>query len=227
MSEQEQEQTVDDEGGSQADDSTDVQPAEETEAEEAAASEEGEAQEGESVEGAAGSPPALSQKQLEKALDKLDREAERHAKRVVEIMGEDVGMLLDCPMCDPLTPGKIMPTPQTPDRFPAVREFMGDAQPVEWQQDPNTRTCMTCAGYGVVETGSRVEGQERLACTDCGGKGWQGTRAPVAVTGPMAPQPVPESNGPAQKFSIEAEPPEAAALRAQGYTLIPPVGAGS
>src|SRR5439155_19144906 len=77
----------------------------------------------EQVEGVPAEPEGLSQKQLEQALGKLEREAERHSKRVTEIMGSEIELLLDCPLCDRLTPGQIMPTPATPERFPAGRAF--------------------------------------------------------------------------------------------------------
>src|SRR6266571_1199505 len=165
MSEQEQEQTQEPE--------TQEQDGPEPEApitpEQAAEEEEGAAEEAEGQQGEAEpepeQPAGLSQKQLERALGNLEREAERHAKRINEIMGSEVDLLLACPLCDPLTPGQIMPTPATPERFPKVREFMGDAAPAEYKQDPNTRTCKTCGGEGVVETGSRVEDQKLLVCT--------------------------------------------------------------
>jgi hypothetical protein len=225
VSEQEQEQTQEQDGPEPDEAAPDEQPTPIQPPDEEEAGEE------ELIEGEPDAPDApeqpegLSEKQLEKALGKLDREAERHAKRVAEIMGSEIDLLIDCPLCDPLTPGKLMPTPATPERFPAVREFMGDAQPADYQQDPNTRTCKTCAGEGVVETGSRVESQRLLACTDCGGKGWQGQRAPVATSGPMAPAPMPDANGQAEPVPQGPEPPEAAKLRALGYTLIQPVGA--
>jgi hypothetical protein len=170
-------------------------------------------------------PQGLSQKQLEQALGKLEREAERHAKRVGEIMGDEIELLLACPLCDPLTPGKIMPTPATPERFPAVRAFMGDAEPQEWQQDPNTRTCQTCAGMGEVKTGSKVQSQTTLVCTDCGGKGWQGQRPAVASTGPMAASPLPDVNGREDRPAPTIDPPDVAELKRRGYTVIDPVGA--
>src|SRR5438105_13073989 len=114
MSETPDEQTPDEETQEQDGPAPDSAPASEP-AEEEEAAEGGELEPEPGQEQA--SPPepqGLSQKQMEKALDKLDREATRHHSRVVEIMGEDVSMLLDCPLCDPLTPGKIMPTPKVP-----------------------------------------------------------------------------------------------------------------
>lgn len=173
-----------------------------------------------------GAPP-VSQKEIEQVWRKFEKSSQVWRKRVAEIMGDAVEVLIPCPLCDDNIPGYVMPAPDVPERFPAVREFMGDAQPVAHEQDPNTRTCQTCNGWGEVETGSRVQGQSLLACTDCGGKGWQGVRAPVASSGPMAPAPMPESNGQGEATPQGPETPEAAKLRALGYTIIPPVGAPS
>jgi hypothetical protein len=227
MSEPEQEQTQE-QDGPEPDESppdeqaTPIQPPDEDE----------EAHEAEEVEGAEGEPEpeqpqARSEKDIEAIHNKLDREHKRHMSRIFEIMQGDVETLRPCPLCEPNMAGIVNMTPETEQRFPAVRQFMGDAQPADYQQDPNTRTCQTCAGEGVVETGSRVESQRLLPCTDCGGKGWQGQRAPIPTSGPMAVQPLPDANGQSEVTPQGPEPPEAAKLRAMGYTLIQPVGAQS
>src|SRR5258708_39986495 len=123
MSDQETEQTQDGEVEAvpeelPAEQSSGMEAADEMEAEA-----EAEDQEIAQVEGHPEQPEGLSQKQLEQALGKLEREAERHSKRVTEIMGSEIELLLTCPLCDPVTPGPIMPTPATPQRFSAVREF--------------------------------------------------------------------------------------------------------
>ena len=41
------------------------------------------------------------------------------------------------------------------------------------QHDPYTRSCPTCAGFGVTLTGSIVDGQETRDCPDCRARGWQ------------------------------------------------------
>jgi hypothetical protein len=170
-------------------------------------------------------PQALSEKQLEARLKRLDKASQTWRERVGTIMEDDAAMLMPCPLCEQIIPGFVMPTPATPERFPAVRTFMGDAEPQEWQQDPNTRTCQTCDGMGEVKTGSKVQSQTTLVCTDCGGKGWQGARPAVATSGPMAAVVTPEQNGADTPKPQGPEPPEAAKLRALGYTLIQPVGA--
>ena len=90
-------------------------------------------------------PQGLSEKELERGLAKLEREAERHFNRVREVMGEEAAMLQECPLCDPLIPGLIMPSPQLPDRFPAVRAFIGDREPENWQPDTHRHRCAPCA----------------------------------------------------------------------------------
>lgn len=225
MTEQEQEQTQEQGEPEQDAEPTPLQAPDEDEAADDDDSEQVEGGAGGPIEPEPEQPQAQSPRELEQLFGKLERETERHTKRVHEIVGASASDLLECPLCDDLIPGFIMPTPDTPERFPAVRQFMGDAQPAAYQQDPNTRTCVTCDGLGEVETGSKVQGQVTLVCTDCGGKGWQGARAPVATSGPMAPTPAPEANGQATPTPAGPEPPEAAKLRALGYTLIQPVGA--
>ncbi len=225
MSEQEQEQTQEPETQEQDGPEPEAPVTlEEAAEEEEAASEEVEGQEGE-AESEPEQPQGVSEKQIEQVFKKFEKSSRVWRDRVATIMGGDAEVLLPCPLCDANIPGYVMPSPDVPDRFPAVREFMGDAQPADYQQDPNTRTCKTCAGEGVVETGSRVEDQKLLVCTDCGGKGWQGARPAVAASGPMAAQPPPDVNGQAEPTRQGPEPPEAAKLRALGYTLIQPVGA--
>jgi hypothetical protein len=224
MSEVEQEQTHEEDGTEQIE-GVPAEPApDELTPDEEEAAEQEEQQGALPDEGEQEQPQGLSEKQMEQAFGKLERETTRHANRVQEIMGEDVAMLLPCPLCEPLIPGFVMPTPDTPQRFPTVREFMGDAIPEDWQQDPNTRTCVTCNGLGMVATGSKVEGQAQLVCTDCGGKGWQGQRAPTVA--PIIPAPLPEGNGgqTGPLAPAPVDPPDVAALKAKGYVIIAPAG---
>lgn len=165
---------------------------------------------------------ALSQKEIEKRLNALQRESERHAKRVAEIMGDDRGMLLDCPLCDSIIPGYVMPTPQTPARFPAVREFMGDTPKRELREDPDATRCEVCDGWGVLDTASRVQGQVELVCKTCNGRGWVGPRAQAQpVHGFASTTEATPANGEAPPLQV-ADSPEVAALKAQGYIIIDP-----
>jgi hypothetical protein len=196
--------------------------AEEAEQVEGVPSEPGEASPSEQPPEQPAQPEGLSEKQIEAGFRKLDREAERHRNRVKEIMGEEYGVLLACPMCDQINPGYVMPTPEVPQRFPAVREFMGDSQPRELKHDQNLSRCQVCDGWGIVESGSRVEGQRELACTECGGRGWLGQRAGLALTTADQFAPTPANGAPSPVPASAGDPPDVAALKARGYMVIDP-----
>jgi hypothetical protein len=149
---------------------------------------------------------ALSEKQMEAIFDKLGREKDRHTKRLGEIMGDDVALLVECPLCDPAFPGFVMPTPETPQRFPAVRTFMGDAQPRELRPDPYSQPCDTCGGEGVCETPSRVQGKIEVVCLDCGGNGFLSVKRNVGPPPLPAPAPSPAFNGETTTASTPAMP---------------------
>jgi hypothetical protein len=163
-----------------------------------------------------------SEKGIERVFDRLGKEAKRHRGRVADIMEDDATLLLACPLCDPLIPGFIMPTPDVPERFPAVREFMGESPKRELRDAPDAHTCEGCEGFGNVASGSKVEGQIEVVCKRCNGKGWEGPRAeqpaPVVALPALATSPTGQ-----QVATIgEPEPPEVAAVKAMGYQVIPP-----
>jgi hypothetical protein len=163
-----------------------------------------------------------SEKGIEKVFDRLGKEAKRHRDRVSEIMEEDATLLLACPLCDPLIPGFVMPTPDVPERFPAVREFMGEAPKRELLPAGDAHTCGVCDGYGVVASGSKVEGQIEVVCKRCNGKGWDGPRAEQLTLPERLGVTYPTTNGPDVATATEVEPPEVAAVKAMGYQVIPP-----
>lgn len=163
-----------------------------------------------------------SEKEIEKVFDRLGKEVKRHRDRVSEIMADDATLLLPCPLCDPLIPGFIMPTPDVPERFPAVREFMGESPEPELPADPRSTRCEVCDGFGRVATGSRTEAHKAMVCEACRGMGAVGPRfkEAVPIVSPVAP--LPAANGPAFAPTAEPEPPEVAAVKAMGYQVIPP-----
>jgi hypothetical protein len=167
-------------------------------------------------------PQALSQKQIDRMHDQFERETARHNKRMGEIMGAELEMLLICPLCEPNLQGYIMPAPNLPERFPNVRAFMGDSQPRELRPDPHARQCELCGGEGVVDTGSHVQGQSELPCQECGGKGWIGDRGAVAAVPPASAPAVPERNGPLDIEPGLVDPPEVAELKRRGYVVLDP-----
>lgn len=83
---------------------------------------------------------------------------------------------------------------------------------------PDVKRCEACNGYGETMTGSLREGRAIMDCAVCSGYGYVPDAGESAATRPQ------ESNGiTAAPPLVSAEPPEVAALRAAGYTVVPPI----
>lgn len=103
-------------------------------------------------------PPALPEppeppvgEPTDQQLKALDRETDRHIKKVHEIMGGFVSGFTTCAKCDGL--GLEQPGPE-----PRGHEYF--------------KTCDTCSGFGQVLTGSLREGRNARDCPACGGNGY-------------------------------------------------------
>lgn len=119
-----------------------------------------------------GAPEALSERDIEQALEKLTREASRHANRISEIMGEDAQALATCPLCEPSIPGFFWPGQVDADKRDAALEALGVSGSGGLVEDPEAETCDRCHGRGETLTGSLVLTQRTRPCTKCGGNGW-------------------------------------------------------
>lgn len=146
----------------------------------------------------------LSQADVERRMAQLEREGERHAKRVAEIMGEDAGLLIPSPI--DWTPGFLFDPsmmPVDPQALAALDALLGRGNLDTFPVDETKERCDACDGWGKLRTGSRVENQDALPCWKCSGQGWKGRlhEAPqpaqphpgfnVTTSGPFPPnQPV-------------------------------------
>lgn len=152
-------------------------------------------------------PTGLSEKDIEKRLKALDKERDRHAARISEIMAEDALDLEPCPRCLPFAPGFIYPpaTAPVPEfQKAAVRASIGDATGEEFLPAPNARACDTCAGMGRVRSGSKAPGQELIMCPTCqNGRGW----IQVGTDMPATPTPAAHGNGAGTPEAVELTPP--------------------
>lgn len=173
----------------------------------------------------------MSEGQQAKILDKLDREAERHVKRLQEVLQEDALMLLPCELCNPRTSGWVDLKAITDEVKQRVRIMIGDREPRKVKEDKYSRRCETCDGETVVDSGSKETSQKELPCIDCGGKGWVPV-GPERLTGqPTAPVPVPTVNGVTTTgptvFSEPTLDPELQAAiekaKAAGYSILDPI----
>jgi hypothetical protein len=173
-------------------------------------------------------PPAAqqpSEKEVEETYKKLDREVERHVKRVAELVGEAFAFLVPCELCDPSMPGFRWPREPADEVKVAVRMAIGDRQPENWQADQYSARCEACDGLGEVLTGSKVAGKGTLPCMTCGGNGWVpiGNERRGGVVHALPTQPRPDVEQPVAAVAAD-DPPEVAALKAAGYVVIRPAG---
>ena len=180
----------------------------------------------ESVEGVGG-PAALSQKDIEARLDKLNRERERHYKRVQEIMEDHMRDLTPCELCWGFAPGyRFDPIPD--DQRAGVMLVLGMSEVGNYAEDTHSQVCADCRGFGVVATGSKVQGQEALTCLNCGGRGWMGDRAPSAgLAPPLSPMSEPDNGAPEIVPQSQEVADAAAAARAAGLIVIDPHASGT
>ena len=165
-------------------------------------------------------PQGTSEKDIEKAMEKLSREARRHRDRIGEIMGEDALALQVCELCWPPAPGFRFP--QVPeDQKAAVMMAIGFDPEPDLRPDEASQACPKCDGYGLVATGSKVKGQDALPCLNCGGSGWVGPRRTQPATVPAAPAPADVGNGPQPPAPLDPAREEARrAAQAAGFMVI-------
>lgn len=133
-------------------------------------------------------PPEDSEKRMRVAGEKLDREAERHWNRIVEIMGPDSEGLVPCELCFVKTPGFRWDAAPNEETAARVRVAIGLPDVSNYAPSATERTCDDCRGLGKVRTGSSVPGQETGKCDACDGKGYVATRPRLNST-PDGPTP--------------------------------------
>lgn len=129
-------------------------------------------------------PEPVSEAQAEAIMKSLEREAVRHHREVEKRAGPMFADLTPCPCCTgmPGTPGFIvstLPPEQAEARRMIVSEALGGTGAPDYRADPERETCPTCAGLGMLTTGSRVPNQDALPCRGCNGQGWKQKLAPV------------------------------------------------
>lgn len=161
-----------------------------------------------------------------KSLDALQRHV---AKRIGEILGDDVAEWEECEICNYWnTPGWRHKGPLPSEVEDVVRVALGGHGLAEYQQDEFSRSCEKCNGLGFVLTGSKAVGQESLPCLRCEGMGWVAVGderrrgAFVTPNGPQASQPAPLVNA----AQAVPESPEVTAarelLQSAGHMVIAP-----
>lgn len=123
-------------------------------------------------------PAPKSEKEIEKALSRLDSERFRHAKRVGEIIGDDAVLLSPCPMCGDSLAGWLFPHEPQVEQISGIHARLGVEPEPEYAKAEDARACDKCHALGKVLTGSAVPEHRTKLCAGCQGAGW------VLVAGP-------------------------------------------
>lgn len=135
----------------------------------------------------------LGEKEIEARLERLEREKDRHTKRVLEITEGDVP-LYPCAVCgDTLFVGFTL------------EPHVSDANAPE---SARHEACPDCQGHGRVQSGSVRPEYAVIDCPSCSGWGYTTRITPVPTLAAAPPQPPP---------TLTLEQAQAA-----GYTVIPP-----
>lgn len=159
--------------------------------------------EAETIEGPDESDEVLATAQTEKEIEKrnraLDREAERHEKRIRELLGDDADGLIKCEACPETISGyHYGPNDYPPDSSERVLYELLAGGDASMMRHPSWLvTCDECNGFGQVLTGSRTELTKQLTCPKCKGAGYlneqenQPLPATPAIPSPDTPSVVP------------------------------------
>lgn len=141
----------------------------------------------------------LAQASAEQTLKKVSSAADRYIKKLVELLGAELGGYAGCSACDGFPPGLVILEAIDDERRTAVsRQFGLTGSLDDYQADePFFRQCSQCRGRGRVLTGSRVEGKQTIVCRVCHGDGFESEKPPavVSIAGELIPVEVIESNG--------------------------------
>ena len=146
---------------------------------------EGEPAQPEQADEPAPSPPepqahGATPEEWEQRFKKAGQRFDTYQRAIFGIFEDDAHDLIQCPLClnvpgfvDKNAAGRV------PDeQADLVKHFLGLARPIEYQQLPGFRACVTCGGEGKGRTGSNVPGKDTITCPTCMGAGYE---APTGV----------------------------------------------
>lgn len=173
-------------------------------------------------------PETLTPEDVEKRYKAAGKVAERYAAALTKALGPELMASLVASPIDAL-PGFIQVDANglpDPELVGPMLAFLRQEPPVQYRQNPATKTCTLCGGPGDLLTGASRKGNELTQCTQCGGLGYttpENTRVglPAATPAPLAVVPAPTANGAPETHGLED--PEVARLRAAGYTVLEPI----
>lgn len=172
-------------------------------------------------------PPAVTEAQLRKIGQDLDREDARHLKASQKILGEFWVGNEECALCQGR--GYLQPFPPNtidPAQAEAVDGMLGRNASPTFRDHPTEVRCVVCDGWGEMLNGSRRAEQSTSACQTCMGTGHtpKPVEPPANVTTLTPPAWTPPPTG-----TYGAAPNEDAWGRPMGHQHwgIPPAQAGA
>lgn len=165
---------------------------------------------------------------------KLDTLNKTVASRIATILGDNAQDFEVCDLCSYWnTPGWRHKGHLPEDLKAQMAYLIGQRADADFKPDTHSTTCGSCGGEGVVLTGSKVFGQDKLSCVECNGMGWLPTddkrrsgmlslaNGPTAAALGVTPQ-----DAAMQPVTVE-DTAEIAALKAKGYVIVPPIAASA
>ena len=147
----------------------------------------------------------LTEQEIEARMRKLDSEAERHYKRVEEVLAEDVTDFRRCPACLPFAPGYLLDQPLARELLDAIVADLSGGDQGDYATAEDASVCETCRGLGKVLTGSLVPEHRTKLCAGCNGCGYRVKRANTPPPPPapsaelIAPTPEPQPTPPPER----------------------------
>jgi hypothetical protein len=141
----------------------------------------------------AAEPEQQTAKEQRKNAERLAAEAERHAKRIREILGADAESLVACELCSPIFGGWRFDVAPSEEQAHRVRAVLGMPDLSNYAMSATERLCDDCRGLGKVRTGSMVQGRESVTCDACAGKGYVASRPRLNTEAPIAEPAEPEN----------------------------------
>jgi hypothetical protein len=118
-------------------------------------------------------PPPMGAKELAAVGKSIDKENDRHEKRLRELYGAAFEAMRPCPLC--LTEGFVPPAPPdglAPEQVAAVHEALGEGEQVELPMLEGVIRCPKCDGWGHVATPSRNVENATKGCLNCSTRGY-------------------------------------------------------
>lgn len=134
-----------------------------------------------------------AQRDAEQHLKKVSQTADRYVKRLVELLGPELGGYAGCTLCDGFPPGLVILEAVDDERRLNVKRQLGMETFEDLEADETEfKRCETCRGRGNVKTGSLKHNKETKPCRKCDGNGYIDLHpgAPGAAANGDAPAPV-------------------------------------